>query len=73
MNLRPKESPYFFEKTLCSECGEFEAELLKHKFSDVLTCVDCVNRQIQKIQDENESEGYYTEKSYNQLCEERNL
>jgi hypothetical protein len=50
--MRSKNDPHFFEKAQCSECREFGVELMKHKFSDVLTCVECVNDELRKLEEE---------------------
>ncbi len=71
--IRAKNSPYYFEKAQCSECREFGVELMKHKFSDILTCVECVNDALRKLEDENEKHDDYRDQSYADLITERNL
>lgn len=70
--------PFYFETIQCSECCGVDG-LLKHKFTDELTCSACVDKinkafnEAKKEAEENQvKEGYYTDFSYNELLQERN-
>lgn len=66
-------NPKHFESISCQKCGSTH-ELQRHRYSDEIQCVHCVNDELATIAKQaNEREGYYYELSYNQLCEERNL
>lgn len=59
---RARNNPKFFEPAGCFECGEMDADLMKHKYTDELLCVDCVNKKIRELEiEENEGEGDHVE------------
>jgi ribosomal protein S27E len=76
-------SLHYFETIRCEDCRGTE-DLCQNRYSDAVKCTDCLNslideeqRLIQeeqdRIQEEDDvREGYYTEKTYNELAEERN-
>lgn len=72
-------NPAYYETIFCSVsgCGRTE-DLLKHRYSDEMTCVTCVNAMVEKIEEqkrieEEEFERHddYRDFSYNQLLTER--
>lgn len=71
MGLRVKDNPLYYEKAHCSRCKEAGVELMKHKFSDVLTCLECVNDELKEISSE-EKHGDYRDKTENELYQGRN-
>ena len=50
--MKNKENPIYFETMIC-HCGETEG-LLKHKFTDEVLCVECVNKQLREAEDAND-------------------
>lgn len=47
-----KDNPIYFEKMNCSRCGEFELEYVKHKYTDEVICVDCLNKLANEVDQE---------------------
>lgn len=47
--MKSKENPVYFETMMCS-CGESEG-LLKHKFTDEVQCVECVNNLMREAEE----------------------
>lgn len=51
-----KEDPFYFEVVTCSAEGcTVKHDLLKHKYTDEMMCVDHVNELARKLAEENES------------------
>ena len=70
--MKNKENPVFFEKMMC-HCGETEG-LLKHKFTDEVRCVDCIQKMVEIIERENDSNerDELIDYSHNELLAYRN-
>jgi hypothetical protein len=73
-------NPFYFELVTCSgENCQSTSDLLVHRYSGEHMCATCINKLVEKINEEKErehedvfgKEGYYTDMSYNQLLQER--
>jgi len=77
MNERNSD-PFYYETIQCSECCGVDG-LLRHKFSEELTCKSCVRAIEEKFneanriaEEENCKHDDYRDMSYNELLTERN-
>jgi hypothetical protein len=53
--IKRRDNPRYFEAMMC-HCGEKE-NLLKHKFTDEVQCVECVNKELRAAELEDETES----------------
>lgn len=75
---RAKNNPKFFEPAGCSECGEMGIELMKHKYTDELLCVECVNKKLKELEDEesdnnSERSSIWGDRGFNSASEYSNF
>jgi hypothetical protein len=47
--MRAKNDPYYYESIRCSICNQADGEMLQHKFTDQVTCSDCVNKLVDDL------------------------
>lgn len=53
--MKNKDNPKFFEPIQCEKCHDNCAELVKHKYTDEIICVNCLN-DLLKESEENDPE-----------------
>lgn len=72
---RARNNPKFFEPAGCSECGEMNTELMKHKYTDEILCVDCVNKKLKELEgdDESETTSIWDERGFNSASDYSNF
>jgi len=66
-----KQDARMFEPLKCSNCESTE-ELQRHRYSEEVKCLTCINVLLSEQALEDEKEGYYTDYSYEYLAQERN-
>jgi len=73
MRIANKNNPRLFEKCGCNECGR-DFDLMIHKFTDEILCVDCVNKKLEALIEEEEADFRYDEEepTISDLLMERN-
>jgi hypothetical protein len=50
--MRAKNDPYYYESIRCSICRESGEEMLKHRYTDEVTCARCVNKLVDDLFEE---------------------
>lgn len=73
MALNNSGNPKFFEPVRCADCGCTSGDMVKHRYTDEVVCVDCLNiiaNEFQKEQ-EKENENNDNENENSSIWEER--